>query len=111
MPIIPISAWPGDLDGDVFRRMEENGFDFTTETDIEFNVDVAAWPPAPALVEALRERYGAVELVEPDDEGDGYLMIEMHALCTYELVMTTQKALSELAAPYGGECDSWGVFV
>jgi len=61
-------SWPTDADGDVLRRLQNGGFDFSKPTLIDFNV-------------------------------------------TYELVMNVQSEVTELMAPFRGECSSWGVLV
>jgi hypothetical protein len=101
-------AWPNDVDGDVFRRMQSSGFDFETPTDIEFMVDFDVWPAPQEFLEQLRARYSSVEVIPPDEDGEGYIQFVVHAPLTYELVMQTQKTVSELASPFGGVCDSWG---
>lgn len=102
-------AWPNDVDGDVFRRMKSSGFDFDAKTDIDFNVDFDNWPPSTELIELLRNQFSVVKVYEPDDHGSGYIRIVLNELVTYELVMFIQSSVSELAAPFGGVCESWGV--
>jgi len=105
---LPESAWPDDVDGDVFRRMQSNGFDFRTPTDIDFNVDFDAWPPADELMDRLRAQFSKVEEFPPDSDGDGYVQFVVHAPLTYELVIFIQSSVSGLAAEFGGVCESWG---
>lgn len=102
------SAWPDDVDGDVFRRMQLSGFDFETPTDIEFNVDFDTWPPADEFVDRLRAQFTKVEIFPPASDGDGYVQFVVHAPLTYELVMFIQSSISELASAFGGVCESWG---
>lgn len=108
------SSWPDDVDGDVLRRFEEDGFDFSKPIDIEFNIDFESWPPPAEFMGKLKALHPAAELVEPgegDDEDDeGYVQVVVHDRLGYELVMRVQRELSALAAPYGGVCDSWGAF-
>jgi hypothetical protein len=42
------------------------------------------------------------------DDG-GYILLVINAVLTYELVMSMQQVLTDLAAPFGGVCESWGV--
>jgi hypothetical protein len=102
-------AWPSDVDGDVFRRLGANEFDFSKEVHIDFNIDFDTWPPSPELMAVLESRFSNVEVYVPDPSGDGYVQITLCALLTYDLVMATQASLTALAAPYGGICESWGV--
>lgn len=103
-------TWPDDVDGDVFRRMQESGFHFGDETDIDFNIDLDVWPPSDALLDLLRgQAFSSVRVCPPDETGSGYILVVVHAKLTYELVTAMQQALSDIAAPFGGWCDSWGV--
>lgn len=102
--------WPNDVDGDVFRRMKKSGFDFNKMADIDFNVDFSAWPPSPAFLAKLRTQYARVKLFPPDEHGSGYVQVVVHARVNYQLVVSVQHAVSEMARPYGGVCESWGVW-
>ena len=102
-------TWPQDADGDVFRRLEADGFDFDVAYEIDFNIDFESWPPARELVNMLSKQYPRVREHAPDGEGRGYLSFVVEAKLTYELVVFIQSSVSELAAPYGGVCESWGV--
>ena len=102
-------VWPQDADGDVLRRMESSGFDFKTSADIDFNIDFNDWPPPKKFIDDLRKQFSKVIVYEPDEHGSGYVRIIVTALVTYELVMFVQSSVSELVAPFGGICESWGV--
>ncbi len=98
-------GWPTDADGDVFRSLEADGFDFSAPALIDFNVDVkdpATWGDA---VDAVMEAYPDAAI----GEEEGYFVVQITAPLTYEFVMATQKKLTDLTAAHGGKCDSWGV--
>jgi hypothetical protein len=98
-------SWPADADGDVFRNLEQNGFDFGSTVLVDFNVDV---PNADAMADAI----DAALDIYPDaaiSEEDTYFVVQLETRVTYELVIETQKKLTAAAAPFGGKCDSWGV--
>lgn len=101
--------WPGDGNGDVFRRLHAAHFDFAKEVDIDFNIDFDTWPPSLELVQCLRNQFANVSVYVPDDSGDGYIQITIRGLLTYDLVMFMQASLTDLATPYDGVCESWGV--
>jgi hypothetical protein len=103
------TIWPNDADGDVMRLLQSRGLDFDEPTDIDFNVDFEAWPPAEKFMYTLRAQYSLVKMYPPDSTGNGYVLFVVNAALTYELVMFIQLAVSELASPYGGICESWGV--
>lgn len=101
--------FPDDADGDVLRRLDESGFDFSKSTTIDFNVDFDNWPPHPDAISKLKEYAGAVEIYEPDEEYSGYVLFHIHQILSYELVIDTQRNVTTLMAEYGGICESWGV--
>jgi hypothetical protein len=45
--------WPNDADGDVLRRLKENGFEFDKEVEIDFNIDFNHWPLTDEEVEKM----------------------------------------------------------
>jgi hypothetical protein len=100
--------WPNDADGDVLRRLEDSGFDFSKPCLIDFNVDFRNWPPSPSAVSLLSREYPSLKMYEPG-EFRGYLLVQVFALMTYELVTGVQESISDAMAPFGGRCDSWGV--
>lgn len=106
------AQWLDDVDGDVLRRLQDDGFDFSAVADIDFSIDFASWPPSAACMATLSGHYPDAELIEPerDDDGNGFVLIILRDRLSYELVMRVQRELTEMAAPYGGKCDSWGAF-
>ena len=102
-------AWPNDADGDVLRRLKDNGFDFTKEYEIEFNVDFDNWPPPEEAINKVKENYPNTEIVEPEEGYEGYLLFQVRVKVSYDLVTSIQRKVSELVKPYGGVCESWGV--
>jgi hypothetical protein len=103
--------WPNDVDGDVLRRMSSSGMELSLTYTIDFYVDFDSWPPPPAARDLLSQKYGHIESEEPDDGGDEpHLTFQIVAPVTYELVMRTQADVTRLMQPFGGRCDSWGVW-
>ena len=104
--------WPSDVDGDVLRRLEESGLDFSQPTLIDFNVDFERWPPPEQAVDVLAQKYPNLEINEPDPENDfpGDITFKMYERLTYEMVIRVQTEVTELMAPFGGLCECWGVF-
>ena len=102
-------TWPKDADGDVFRSLEEDGFDFTKDCVVDFNVDFESWPPSTEAITLLNEKYNNVEIIEPDGEFEGYIEIQIPASLSYEFVIRTQKEITNLMKNYGAKCESWEV--
>src|SRR6187455_1978200 len=101
--------WPPDADGDVFRRLRADGFDFTKTHLVDFNVDFQNWPPPQEAISVLRTSYPSATLYEEGSGHRGYILVQVHSHLNYVWVVQTQKDLSNLMAPYGGSCASWGV--
>ena len=108
-------TWPNDIDGDVFRRLEAHGFDFSIEHEIDINIDFDSWPLSNNTVDAINELYPGCNFIEPDEEdienGDtnGYVQFYITEKLTYELIVKMQKEATNKVKQYGGWCDSWGV--
>ena len=101
--------WPMDADGDVFRRLEAKGFDFSVPCSVDYNVDFSAWPPAHEALEWLRAQFGHVEVFPPDPDSDGYVLFQIVGPLTYEGVVSTQHRVTAALQVHGGRCESWGV--
>ncbi len=103
-------SWPDDADGDVFRNLESDGFDFTKEYDIDFNVDFEDWPPSKEAINLLKSKYKNTKVIEPEsDDTNGYVTFQIRAKVTYELVTSTQTQVTQAMKKYRGWCESWGV--
>ena len=103
-------TWPNDADGDVLRKLEEGGFDFSRAHKIDFNVDFRSWPPAELAIKLLRKEFGVIEIFEPSDDFNGYISFQVVERVTYEGVTSMQRRLTREMQPYGGVCESWGVW-
>ncbi|MFT6735624.1 MAG: hypothetical protein ACJAS9_003835 [Polaribacter sp.] len=105
--------WPNDADGDVLRRLEESGFDFSKSYEIDFNIDFNIdfdnWPPSEDAIELIDKEFGTVEVYNLDEDHNGYLLFNINRKITYDLVINTQKRVSKLLQSFGGVCESWGI--
>lgn len=98
-------SWPANDDGDVFRSLEANGFDFSMTVVVEFNVDLEIGQFDDRLVDGIYQEYPDAVVSDEED----YLLVQLKRRLTYELVIAIQTKLSEIAEPWGGKCESWGV--
>lgn len=103
------SDWPNDADGDVFRRLVSDGFDFSKSWSVDYNVDFESWPPPEEALEILRSTYGEVVLYPPDEHGAGYVEFQVFGPLNYEAVTSMQRRVTALMQKFGGACESWGV--
>lgn len=101
--------FPNDVDGDVLRRLEDSGFDFSKTYEIDFNVDFRSWPPSQEALNILAKEYGVIEVFEPEEESEGYVLFNIHSIVSYELIIDTQRKATSLMSTFGGVCESWGV--
>ena len=91
--------------------MLSDGFDFDTPCTIDFNVDFGAWPPPDQAIQLLKQQFpGKTKVYAHADKKDGYVLLQVVQLLSYEFVIHVQSTVSELMSPYGGICESWGVF-
>ena len=104
----PERPWPDDADGDVLRRLEARGFDFSERCLVDFNVDFASWPAPPVAMATLEHLFPSSKAY-PSAEGGGYVQFQIYGTLTYELVVTMQRIVSAEMAKFGGICESWGV--
>jgi hypothetical protein len=102
-------GWPNDADGDVLRRLEAGGFDFSRNYPVDFFVDFPSWPPPADALSALKAAFPDLKVVEPDGATAGYVAFDVLAPVTYDLVTRVQAQASALVAAHGGSCESWGV--
>lgn len=105
--------WPDDADGDVFRELAARKFDFSKAVSIDFTVDFETWPPTQEALGALHDAYGPIEVIPPSEEDgesfDGYVLFQLTGLLEHGLVTSVQQRVSDLLAPHGGVCESWGL--
>ena len=104
------SDWPDDADGDVFRRLVANGFDFSKPWSVDYNVDFSNWPPPAKAIEVLTEMYGEVTIYPPEDHFNGWLLFKCFGRVAYDDVIAVQLRATAAMRPYGGICETWGVF-
>ena len=111
----PAPEWPEDTDGDMFRMLYEEGFDFTQPVNIAFNIDFNHWPLTESELLALQAQFPKCEVIEVDDEDtgevEGYVQIVRESTLNYEFVTSVQRHVSKQVKSLGGWCDSWEVDV
>ena len=107
--------WPQDADGDVFRRLAEDGFDFTQEVDIDFNIDFDSWPLSEEATAFLKKNYPDGVVIHPDEDDfaegidKGYFCFVVRGKLTYDFVVEMQEKVTRDVAPFGGRCNAWGI--
>lgn len=108
-------SFPNDVDGDVLRRLEYNGFNFEKEAVVDFNIDFNHWPLNSNEKEAIVKLYPNCEFYDPDDEdidnGDlnGYVQFTIFTKIEHGFIVKIQRDVTNQMKQFGGWCDSWGV--
>lgn len=59
-------SWLDDDDGDVFRSLEKNGFDFDKEYKIDVNLDFDHWPLSERELSEIEQLYPGIEVIAPE---------------------------------------------
>lgn len=106
--------FPDDENGDVFRRMEAGGVDFTLEHIVNFHAVFATNADADRI--ALMyvadwkagESFTNVETV-PHDEGGMELTLSKRMLLDHAAVTSFEAKFGERVALVDGYLDGWGV--
>lgn len=104
-----MSTWPNDSDADVLRRLEQHGIDFSSEHVIDFDVDFEEWPPSDLALRELERRYPGARVIPPDNEGAGYVVVQLKAIITHDFVIQVQNNITDAMKRYNGYCNSWGI--
>jgi hypothetical protein len=101
--------WPNDADGNVFRSLESQGFDFSKKYIIDFNIDLGDVLRSEEALEVLRTKYPSAEIYDHSDDDPPYLQLQITSKLSYPFVMKIQSDLTNVMRPFNAWCDSWGV--
>ena len=102
-----MNNWPRDADGDVFRRLEKDKFDFNELIVIDFNVDFDHWPLTSDEKKIISNEYPSSRFIDTDE--NGYVLIQVNNQLSYDFVIGMQNTLTKKFDNIGGLCESWGV--
>jgi hypothetical protein len=106
--------YPDDVNGDVFRRMENHGFDFTSEHVVDFHAVFATEAMADQIARMYvadhkaGDRFTNIE-TKPFDQGGMELTLSKRMLVTYEAVSAFESTLADRVSQVDGYLDGWGV--
>jgi len=102
-------SFPNDVDGDALRRIAEHS-DMSLPMDIDFMVDIPNEESGKQIAHLASQR-GYVPAIEFDEESARWTCTcTKRILATYDGIMSAQRELDEISAPYGGRADGWGTF-
>ncbi len=120
-----MTSYPNDADGAVLEDLAAHGVDMTQPLLIEFTVAIPDEPSAKKLVTAMTKAGYAPELEydegEPDfdpetDDLDEFgpswtVYTTVHMIPEYNQIIRIQAELDQIAQPFGGKSDGWGVML
>jgi len=94
----------------VLKDLKKNGFDFSKESNIEFNVAFEKWPPSQTSLDNLRDNFPIVRIQEPSERDRlGYATMVVKTLVTYDCILATEEKIRKLVEGCDQSCQSWGV--
>ena len=107
-----MSEFPDDADGDVLRRLEEAGFDFTKAYDVDFYCYANDESTAKQILKKS-EQIGYVSKIFVDEEDENKskqysVYMSVNIKITYAEVMRRQTELDGWLSDYNTRCDGWG---
>jgi hypothetical protein len=106
--------YPDDLNGDVFRRMEADNFDFSIEHPVEFYAVYATEQEADLIArQYVKDRKEGQKFVNietfPCEDGGMELELVPVMMVTYENIVAFEKTLTERTSEVEGYLDGWGI--
>ncbi|OYY73220.1 MAG: hypothetical protein B7Y40_10420 [Gammaproteobacteria bacterium 28-57-27] len=106
--------FPNDENGDVLRRMEASGFDFSVPHDVEFFAVFRTEAEADTVArQFVADRTGGDPVVaietQPAERGGMELMVVKSMVVTYENVSAFEQRLAQRVSQHDGYMDGWGV--
>ncbi len=106
--------FPQDVNGDVFRRMQKSGLDFSKSHDVEFFAVFRTESEADVVAKQyLADHKSGNRLVKidtrPAKKGGMELLLVKNISLTYEGVTAFERRLLERVSAHDGYLDGWGV--
>lgn len=107
-------AYPDDENGDVFRRMDRHGFDFSKEHVVDFHAVMATEEEADKVARMFLADHKSGQKLEKIETkaheiGGMRLNLAKKMFVTYESVAEFESLLAERVSQFEGYLDGWGV--
>ncbi len=106
--------YPDDVTGDVFRRLEEDDFDFSLEYPVDFYAVYATEKEADLVARQYAtdwkngDKFKNIE-TKPAESGGMELELVPIMKVTYQNIVAFENKLSERTSKVDGYLDGWGV--
>ncbi|WP_133471865.1 ribonuclease E inhibitor RraB [Paraglaciecola marina] len=106
--------YPDDANGDVFRRLEEDNFDFSLEYPVDFFAVYETEREADIVAKQFASDWKAGQKfknieIRPGENGGMELELVPIMQVTYENISNFEVKLAERTAKVNGYLDGWGV--
>jgi hypothetical protein len=104
--------FPDDENGDVMRRMQQNGDDFTKPREIDFSVVFPSEIAAEGFADGFRQSGYKVSVAkwETERELPWDVTVTRYMLPTHAGITEMEETLEIAAVRFGGRNDGWGCF-
>ena len=102
--------FPDDENGDVLRRMQQGGDDFTKARDVDFSVVFPDEGAAEEFADHMRQAGFTVSVEDWDRNGELLwdVTVSRYMLPTHAGITEMEDRLEVAAAPLEGRNDGWG---
>ena len=104
-----MGRFPTDVDGDVLRRLEKGGFDFTKPTDVEFYCYASDVHTAEKIEKLMQGVGFLADVVKDEDDDSVSVYFKKQMLLTYDGVIAEQKLADQRLVAFDTNCDGWMV--
>jgi hypothetical protein len=106
--------YPDDVNGDVFRRLEEDNFDFSIEYPVDFYAIYATEEEADLVAKQYAKDWNGGQKFKnietrPSDKGGMELELVPIMKVTYKNIVAFESKLAERTSKVNGYLDGWGV--
>ncbi|EMR05525.1 hypothetical protein C772_02497 [Bhargavaea cecembensis DSE10] len=101
--------FPNDDDGLVLQMLKDEGIDFSIPQPLDFAISCPDKRSAKKILKALKREGFTAEIEEDEGEWSCYAFVVTHL--DYDTIVEIQERLHQLATPFDGQSDGWGVMV
>jgi len=104
-----MNNYPNDIDGDVLRRVAQDGSDMTQPMLIDFAIDA----PSEEVADHVLARLKAKDFVSKktqNDDGRWTITVPVMMTPVHAEIVDFQNALDEDLNQFGAKSDGWGTF-
>ena len=106
-----ISSFPNDADGNVLKQLYKSGVDFTKPQSVDFCVAVPDNENGNKVKEIMTSK-GFSCIVDQDETSKAWTCYcTKKIMLNYDNIINIQKMIDDIAKPFRGYSDGWGMTV